>query len=461
MFKKTLTMLLLILFVSIFALTACGSDDETDATDDAQGTSDNDTEEVDDGTDEDGDDGDGVKEEVTIDFMHLWPAGISAGQNRIVNEIIDQFQDEYPHIKVEQEVLENEQYKTKLQVVSSSNQLPDVGMTWAAGFMEPYVQGNLFSPLDDILDDPFRSSFVSGTLEAYSVDGVNYAFPLELNIAPIYYNKGIFAEHGLDVPETYDEFLNVVETLADNGVAPIALGNRDRWTGSLWYMYLADRIGGESALNSAIDRSGSFENPALIQAAEETQKLVNMDAFNRGFNGLSNDEAKSEFLNETAAMYLMGSWELPNFTTNEDIPQEFRDNVGFFKFPTIEGGEGDLDSWVGGPGVGLFVAENSEVKEEAKLFVKYFVEKWGEQSVTGAGVIPGTAVDTSSIDLPQLYIDVLNELGNASNITLFADVQMSPGVAEVHLNMIQSLFGNDATPEDFAKTHEEALAEEE
>ncbi|MNI69278.1 hypothetical protein D3C73_1250160 [compost metagenome] len=97
------------------------------------------------------------------------------------------------------------------------------------------------------------------------------------------------------------------------------------------------------------------------------------------------------------------------------------------------------------------------MKDEAKAFVQYFVEKWGEQSVNQAGVIPATKVDTSSSDLPQMYIDLLNELNNASNLTLFADVQMKPDAAQTHLNMIQALFGKAVTPEEFAKEHEAAL----
>lgn len=399
-------------------------------------------------------------ESVTINFMHLWPAGSSRQQNMIVNEIIDEYQKANPHVKIVQEVLENEQYKNKLQVISASNELPDVGMTWPAGFMEPYVKGNRFTPLNDILDGGLKETFVKGTTEAYAIDGKTYAFPLELNIVPVYYNKAIFAKYNLEVPKNYQEFIQVVETLVNNDVVPIALGNRDRWTGSLWYMYLADRLGGPEVLTNAINRSGTFEDASLIEAAAEVQNLVDMNAFVRGFNGLSNDEGKSEFLNENVAMYLMGSWELPNFTTNDEIPQEFRDNVGYFKFPTVAGGKGNIDSWVGGPGVGLFVAENSAVKEEAKKFVKYFVERWGEQAVVRAGVMPATTVNTSAIDLPQLYIDVLNDLGKATNLTLFADVQMSASVAETHLNMIQALFGNQVTPEDYAKKHEEALAGE-
>ncbi|EFM12382.1 extracellular solute-binding protein family 1 [Paenibacillus curdlanolyticus YK9] len=444
MVKKSLSIVMTVAMASALTLAGCGSESGSKS---------------DTGT-KDGSASSSSSEKVTIKMMHLWPSGSSKQQNMIVNDIINEYQTANPNVTIKQEILENEQYKNKLKVLSASNDLPDVGMTWAAGFLEPYVKGQLFAPLDDTLNDGLKDSFVSGTTDAYAIDGKTYALPLELNITPIYYNKAIFSKYNLEVPQTYEQFKQVVSTLESNGVAPIALGNKDRWTGSLWYMYLADRLGGQDTLRNAVARTGSFEDASLVQAAQEVQDLVKANAFNKGFNGLSNDEGKSEFMNGKAAMYMMGTWELPNFTTNETVPQAFRDNVGFFKFPTIDGGKGNIDSWVGGPGVGLFVAENSKVKDEAKKFVKFFVQKWGEQSVTKAGVIPATKVDTSKVNLPQMYIDILNELGKASNITLFADVQMSPSVAQVHLNMIQALFGNEVSPADFAKNHEKALAEQ-
>ncbi|MCA1041571.1 extracellular solute-binding protein [Bacillus infantis] len=401
----------------------------------------------------------GSGDEKTIEFMHLWPEGSSKLHNEIVSGIIEDFESEHPDVKVDLEVLSNEQYKDKLKVLSTSNQLPDVGLTWAAGFLDPYVSGKKFTPLDDLLEGDLKDKFVSGTAEAYEVDGSTYGLPLELNIATVFYNKAIFEKYGLEAPKTYEEFQNVVETLDKNGVAPIALGNKDRWTGSLWYMYLADRIGGGDVLTKAIDRSGSFEDPALVSAAEKVQELVDMNAFVKGFNGLADEEAKSMFMNEQAAMYLIATWDLPNYTTNEDVPQEFRDSVGYFNFPTVDG-KGDMDSFVGGPGVGLFVAEDSDVKEEAKEFASYFIQQWGEKSVTDAGVIPATKVDAASLDLPDMYVDVLEDLNSASNITLFADVQMSADTAQVHLDMIQSLFGKEVSPEEFAKAHEEALSKE-
>lgn len=392
-----------------------------------------------------------------VKMMHLWPEGSSNAQYTIVDNIIKSYEEENPDVDIQTEILGNEQYKEKIKVLSASNELPDVGITWAAGYMQPFVEGNMFAPLDDIVKE---EQFVAGTLDAFSVDDSTYSLPLELNITPVYYNKEIFEKHNLEVPETYDEFLSVVETLVENDVTPITLGNKDRWTGSMWYMYLADRIGGPETLNNAINRTGSFEDPALVQAADEIKKLVDMNAFVKGFNGLSNDEAKGYFMNEQAAMYLMATWELPNYTTSPDVEQDFKDKVGYFKFPTYEGGKGDIDSYVGGPGVGLFVSEQSKVKDEAKDFVSYLVEEWGKRSVVDAGVIPATVVDTSNGDLDQMYIDILNDLGKATNLTLYADVQMSAGVADVHLNQIQALFGGQTTPKDFAKSQEEALAAE-
>lgn len=396
-------------------------------------------------------------EEVTIRFMHLWPVAYSSQQSRIVDRIVQDYQADNPHVTIKVDDLENESYKEKLKILSASNRLPDVGVTWAAGFLEPYVIGKRFAVLDDLLENGLENEFVPGTTEAYAVGGKVYALPLEFNVAPVFYNKRIFAEHGLTAPETYDEFKQVVQTLADNGVPPIALGNRDRWPGSLWYMYLGDRYGGSTAIRDAIERNGRFNVPGLVEAAREIQVLVDMNAFNKGFNGISAEEAKSAFINGRAAMYLMGTWELPNLIMSPNVPEEFKDNVGYFKFPLIVEGKSDINSWVGGPGVGLFVAEDSPVKEEAKQFVRYFVEKWGEVAVTDAGIMPATKVDTASVNLPQIYIDLLAELYTASNMTLYLDVSLKPGASELHLNMIQALYGKVVTPEQFANEHEAAL----
>lgn len=180
----------------------------------------------------------GGSDKVTVNFMHLWPEGVSAGQNKIVNQIIKEYQTEHPNVVIKQEVLDNEQYKNKLKVLSASNELPDVGVTWAAGFLQPYVEGNLFAPVDDLLNGELKDKFVAGTTEAYAINDKTYALPLEFNIAPIYYNKAIFEKYNLEVPQTYDQFKQVVKTLSEGALhrllSAIRIAGQDRFGICIW-----------------------------------------------------------------------------------------------------------------------------------------------------------------------------------------------------------------------------------
>ncbi len=398
-----------------------------------------------------------------IKFMHLWPEGSSNAQFSIVKDVITEYEKEHKDIKIETEILNPDQYREKLKVLASSNELPDIGMTWSDGFIQPYVEGDMLAPLDDVVENnpDLKDAFIPGVKESYAVDGKTYGLPLELNISYVFYNKEIFEKYGLKAPKTFSEYKKVVKTLADNGVVPATVGAKDGWPASFWFMYLADRIGGSTILTDVIKGKAKMDDPAIVKAAEEIQNLVDMGGFVKGASALSNDDAKGYFMNEQAAMFLTATWELPNYTTSPDVTQEFKDKIGYFKFPTYEGGKGtDINSYVGGPGVGLFVAKDSKVQEEAKDFVGYLVKRWGEKSVVDAGVIPATKVDTASLDLAPMYIEILKDLGEASNVTTYFDTQSSPAVSELHHDLVTALFGKQVTPKDFVKQHADELAAE-
>jgi raffinose/stachyose/melibiose transport system substrate-binding protein len=398
-----------------------------------------------------------------IKFMHLWPEGSSNAQFSIVKDIIDEYEKEHTDTKIVTEILNPDQYREKLKVLASSNELPDIGMTWSDGFIKPYVEGDMLAPLDDVVENnaDLKDAFIPGVKESYAVDGKTYGLPLELNISYVFYNKEIFSKYNLEVPKTFSEYKNVVKTLADNGVVPATVGAKDGWPASFWFMYLADRIGGSTILTDVIQEKAKFDDPAIVKAAEEVQNLVDMGGFVKGASALSNDDAKGYFMNEQAAMFLTATWELPNYTTSPDVEQEFKDKIGYFKFPTYEGGKGtSINSYVGGPGVGLFVAKDSKVQDEAKDFVGYLVKRWGEKSVVDAGVIPATKVDTASLDLAPMYIEILKDLGEASNVTTYFDTQSSPAVSELHHDLVTALFGKQVTPQEYVKQHADELAKE-
>lgn len=51
-------------------------------------------------------------------------------------------------------------------------------------------------------------------------DGQMYLMPNALYAEYFAYRKDIFGQYGLEVPKTWDEFLNVCKVLKDNGEIP-------------------------------------------------------------------------------------------------------------------------------------------------------------------------------------------------------------------------------------------------
>lgn len=109
--RKHMTKGLLLACIWLLVLTGCGSAGDNNSELAATGAS---------------------SPKITIHMMHIWPAGLSAQQYKLVSQIIAEYEKEHPGIIIRQDVLENEQYKSKLKVLSASNDLPDVGITWAA-----------------------------------------------------------------------------------------------------------------------------------------------------------------------------------------------------------------------------------------------------------------------------------------------------------------------------------------
>ena len=58
-------------------------------------------------------------------------------------------------------------------------------------------------------------------------DGQMYLMPNALYAEYFAYRKDIFGQYGLEVPKTWDEFLNVCKVLKDNGEIPLIVGGKE------------------------------------------------------------------------------------------------------------------------------------------------------------------------------------------------------------------------------------------
>jgi raffinose/stachyose/melibiose transport system substrate-binding protein len=130
-----------------------------------------------------------------------------------------------------------------------------------------------------------------------------------MGVVGFWYNKELFTKAGITTPPaTWSEFLAAVKKLKAAGITPISLGEGDKWPGHFYWVYLAVRIGGKPAFDAAYSRSGSFADPAFVQAGEKLKELIALEPFQKGWQGMNHDDSEAIMGNGEAAMTVMGQW---------------------------------------------------------------------------------------------------------------------------------------------------------
>lgn len=66
-------------------------------------------------------------------------------------------------------------------------------------------------------------------LEFVPTEGT-YGVPYVANAAGILYNRDMFEEHGWEIPETWDELIDLCEQIQSEGIQPLYFGFKDTWT---------------------------------------------------------------------------------------------------------------------------------------------------------------------------------------------------------------------------------------
>lgn len=112
----------------------------------------------------------------------------------------------------------------------AAGNLPDIFDTGAYGneAVRTWVEAGKIQPVDDLavikaLPEEIRADLTFS-------DGHIYQVPTYLQPVGVIYNKAMFEANNLEVPETYDDFVRVVETLKEAGITPFAIGAKDAWT---------------------------------------------------------------------------------------------------------------------------------------------------------------------------------------------------------------------------------------
>ena len=285
------------------------------------------------------------------------------------NELIEEFEKENPDIEVVLTAPPDATTVLKSRFIKEDS--PDIIQLSADRVYADFVDANILEDLTGKIDlnevDDIYNKMLKD-LEIEKKDGI-YGVPYALNASAVIYNKDIFKELDLEIPKTWDEFIDLAKKVQDNGIIPFYFTLKESWTAlPVWNMVASTLVPSDSFIK-VNNRETTF-NELYTETTEKVSELLNYghnDNFGVGYN-----DGNIAFAQGKSAMYLQGSYALPAIlSVNPDA------NLGMFPLPATNNVE--ENKLVSGVDVYFAIPKDSKNKEDAIKFINFMLRKENAQ----------------------------------------------------------------------------------
>lgn len=251
---------------------------------------------------------------------------------------------------------------------------------------------------------------------------------------------------------------NKLPELFDTDATPIALDGLDGWPLERYVAYQPFRTAGADYIRDLKQGKASFADEPGRKAAQWLHDLGSSGAFQQGFSAVGYTDAQNLFTSGRAAIYNMGTWELPSLATTE-LPAELHDQIGFFTLPTIANSATGGNEYVAPSGIG--VAVNAATYDPlVHDFLRFVLERY-PQRYAASGLLGPTTIDPVIPDnaLP-IYQEAIDEAAKVSGTALMPwDTQLDPTSNTKLVQEQVLLVQGDISVEQFVATMDATISE--
>lgn len=420
--KKTYWLLFSLLVVGLI-LGACNSEDEAKGAEGAEG------------------------DVVEIDFFHRWP---NEPRKSFYDEKIKEFEAANPGVKINVDQVLNDSYKEKIRVLVSNDELPDIFTSWSDSFAENLVSSGRIMELNDILSDDtaWSGEVLESQFGGFTFDDLTYGVPFTVDGKAFFYNKEIFEQNNLEVPQTYEEFITALDELQAVGYkTPLVEGLTNTWAISHYLGTIFQRVVDPAVLEKDyVAETGEFTDKGYVRGLEIWKELTSY--MGDVSTAIDHEAARNMFAaGETPVLYMQ-------FAEVKMVQDASDFEFGFFNFPEVEGGKGDQKALTGAP-EGWMLSKNAP--PEAVEFLKFltsaetakeFTTVDGQLNAINGGVTEETSNPTS--------LEAYDIILNASATAPWFDNAVDINVADVFMRGGQDIATGVKTPEDVLQEVQEA-----
>lgn len=321
----------------------------------------------------------------------------------VYNELIDIFEAENPGIEVKFTAYKNTEYNTVLSAAIKGGSGPDIIHLRAYGGLETYAKPGYLVPLGDKV--PELSGFSETALGGVTSvsDGNKYGVPFASQTLVIYYNKSIYAELGLEVPETWDDFLSNLKAIKAAGYSGLANGGKDGWTLEVLQGVICPNFyGANDYFNDVVAGKTDFTDNRYKSSLEKLLELRPYMPDN--FMGIAYTDMQMLFINEMAGHFIGGSWEAAYFSKeNTDL------DFGVFAGPVAKKGDARyVSAFVDGS---FGMATTTQNSEAATKFLRFMASKEAGQFFADNLSLKS---DVPGVDFSDPFLKRLGELNTNS-----------------------------------------------
>lgn len=289
----------------------------------------------------------------------------SKAENKdVLQQLVDKFNETHEDVTIK--ITAPADAGTVLKTRMAKNDMPDIVMM---GGDNNYTEVESAGMLVDLSDQDYISNIQDSYMQmVYDVNKDKeekaYGVPYATNASGVIYNVDKFEELGLEIPKTWDEFIDVLDQIKDAGEQPLLMTYKDAWTSLCPWNSMAPDLQPEGFTDDRKEGKTTF-----VGTHEEIVEkyLTLLDYAQDDFMGLTYDDGNKAFANGDSVMIINGNWAINQYkSANADL------NVNMFALPASN--DESKNYVTSGVDVLLGVCKDSANEDMAKEFVSFMME---------------------------------------------------------------------------------------
>ncbi|HCZ23902.1 MAG TPA: hypothetical protein DHV05_03475 [Acholeplasmataceae bacterium] len=316
-------------------------------------------------------------DQINLRFLHIWPEHEEA-----LSKIANDFTLENPNVIISTTIVPFNEVDTVLNSSVYGGTVPDVFFQWTHQ-IDKWAKDGVPLDLTAYIDEEWRNDFYNdgAALEIGKHDGKYYNIPFRATGFLVLYNKQIFSENNYQVPETLQEFDQLMANIRQDNLMPLALYGgsggtfsqivdvfnkyRDIQSGAVNDVnYSTSRLSPEAVFNTETNRFTSLIEDSSVRILQKVKGYKDKGYVPTSLNGMRREDAMNMFMDERSVMILANNNEVGLLQKGMKRNSE----IGAFAIPGPEG----VDSrYVFGGFDGFSVSSTTYYPEEAVKFIKY------------------------------------------------------------------------------------------